>query len=324
MYTSYSVGQMIFLFISTTAGLSAQKKQPPYLQKGDTLAIVAPSGALKEKDNIYKAVALAESWGLSVVLGDYIFEKNGHFAGTDLQRTKDLQRFLDDVSVKALWCARGGYGSVRIIDRLDFKTFQNKPKWIIGYSDITVFHNHLNAKGMHTLHAMMPTDLNKNKSEQNVSTLQRALFGKPLLYEFSGHPKNIEGQCVSELVGGNLTLLAAMVGSPSQVDTRGKIVFLEEIGEYQYHLDRMLRTLDRSGVFKNCKGVLVGSISKVKPNKPGFGQSVEDMITQILRPYGIPVAFGVPVGHHSQNWAMPLGRKVHLRVGKNKTMITFD
>ena len=314
---------VFMFFVMPSAVLKKNKNQPKFLKSGDTIAIVAPAGVLKETQNVFAAQKLAESWGLSVVLGTFIFEENGHFAGTDAQRLKDFQNFLDNSSIKAIWCARGGYGSVRIIDKLDFSRFKEKPKWIVGYSDATVFHNHLNNKNIETMHAMMPADLDKDKNPKNFLTLKKALFGESLYYEVKAQAGNITGHVKAPIVGGNLTLLAAMIGSESQLDTKGKIIFLEEVGEYQYHIDRMLRTLDRADFFKNCRAVLVGDMD-IKPNDPNFGSSTAAMILEILKPYKIPVAFGLPIGHGYDNWAIPLGRTVDLEINKEKTILSFE
>ena len=205
-------------------------KTPSYLQKGDTIAIVAPAGILKNrKTTIDKAKALIESWGLHVVYGKNMFKQDNHFAGTDNERCEDFQQALDNPKIKAIWCARGGYGSVRILDKLDFSAFKRAPKWIIGYSDITAFHNHIHNLGVETVHGMMATSLEDSAEEieQTISTLKIALFGAPLSYRIESSPHNRLGSVAGILVGGNLAILASMLGSESQVSTDDKILFIK-------------------------------------------------------------------------------------------------
>ena len=300
-------------------------KTPHYLKKGDTIAILAPAGVLKNNTAIYEAKSLAESWGLHVTLGAAVFNKDGHFAGTDLERLRDFQWALDNSTIKAIWCARGGYGSVRIVGDLDFSTFLQNPKWVIGYSDITVFHNHLHNLGMKTLHAMMPVNMEfpEESRKESVFSLQKALFGKNIVYEIPFSKDNLKGMAKGILVGGNLTLLENLIGTPSEINTEGKLLFIEEIGEYKYHLDRLLRALDRSGFFKNCKGLLVGDLSKIKTNNPVFGKSVETIILDIVSKYNFPVAFHFPAGHEPKNWALVLGSTVELTVAEESATLRF-
>ena len=257
-----------FFFISN---FFSQKKfiEPPYLKTGDTVAIVAPAGILKNREEtIEKAKNLLISWGLNVVLGENIFNQNNHFAGTDEERLQDFQKALDNTNIKAIWAARGGYGSVRILDKLDVKKFKQKPKWIIGYSDITAFHNHLNSLGFETLHAMMPTSLEEKPEEiiETIASFKNALFGEELRYEIPSSPYNRNGKISGEIIGGNLSILMSMLGSKTQLKTDEKILFIEEIGEYEYAIDRMLQSLKRAGYFKNVKGVVLGNFSKIRKN----------------------------------------------------------
>ncbi len=308
--------------------LFAQKskmKTPPYLKKGDTIAIVAPAGILKNNSAIYEAKSLAESWGLHVILGKAIFNKNGHFAGTDSERLHDFQNALDNKTIKAIWCARGGYGSARIIDDLDFSAFLQNPKWVIGYSDITVFHNHLHNLGVKTLHAMMPVNMefSAESRQESMISLHAALFGKKIEYLIPSCEENRKGNSEGILVGGNLTLLENLIGTPSEIQTKSKILFLEEIGEYKYQLDRLLRTLDRGGFFKDCKGLLVGDFSKIKTNNPAFGQKLEALILDVVDKYRFPVAFHFPAGHEPKNVALVLGSSVEFIVAEETTTLRF-
>lgn len=292
---------------------------PPYLQKGDTIVILAPAGILKpsRKAVVMQAKKLAESWGLNVVLGKNMFNNGNHFAGSDDERTSDFQQALDNPNIKAIWAARGGYGSVRILDKLDFTKFNQQPKWIIGYSDITAFHNHIHNLGIETLHAMMATSLEENPEEiiETISTFKSALFGENLSYTIPSSKynrkssKRIEGQ----LIGGNLAILASMLGSKSQLDTENKILFIEEIGEYKYSIDRMLQSLKRAGYFDNLKAVIVGDMSLIKKNSTKWGSSIEQLILDAI-PENIPVFFDFPGGHEADNRALIFGRTVQLTV----------
>ena len=221
--------------------------QPPYLKAGDTVAIVAPSGILLNRTHeIQLAKNLLKSWGLNVVVEKYVFSQNNHFAGTDDERCEDFQNAMDNPTVSAIWCARGGYGAVRILDKLDFSKFKEHPKWLIGYSDITALHNLFHIKGFESIHAMMCTSLQDDPEtiKETISTFKEALFGKPLNYVLKGSTYNKTGSASGELVGGNLSILYSMLGSKTSIDTSGDILFIEEIGEYKYHIDRMLQSLN--------------------------------------------------------------------------------
>lgn len=302
-------------------------QQPPYLKMGDTVAIVAPSGILKNKtQEIDKAKNLLISWGLHVVVGKYVFNQANHFAGTDDERHDDFQKALDDPTIKAIWCARGGYGTIRILDKLDFSKFKETPKWIIGYSDITALHNHIHNLGVESIHAMMCTSLKDdfNAIEETIKTCKDALFGKPLNYTLQNSKYNKNGTSSGQLVGGNLTMLQAMLGSVSSIDVSGKILFIEEIGEYKYHIDRLLQSLKRAGYFNNCKGVIVGDMTKLRKNTTLWGTSIETLILDALSDYNFPIAFNMPAGHEKDNRALILGRTIGLHVEKDATTINFD
>ncbi len=301
--------------------------QPPYLKAGDTVAIVAPAGILKHRKNeIEKAQKLLESWGLNTVIGNHVFNQNYHFAGTDEARREDFQNVMNDQKISAIWCARGGYGSVRILDQLDFTAFKNHPKWIIGYSDITVLHNQVNIEGVESLHAMMCTSLqdDRNAIKETISTFKDALFGNPLTYILDGSKYNKTGESSGQLVGGNLTLLQTMLGSKTSINTSGKILFIEEIGEYKYHIDRMLQSLKRAGYFDNCNGVIIGDMSKVKRNTTSWGTTVKQLIIDALSEYNFPIAFNMPAGHEKDNRALIFGRTIQLKVDKNQSTIVFE
>jgi muramoyltetrapeptide carboxypeptidase len=301
--------------------------QPPYLKTGDTVAIVAPSGVLNGRDKeVNQAKELLKSWGLNVIVGDHVFNKANHFAGTDNERAEDFQKALDNPNIKAIWCARGGYGTVRIIDKLDYTKYKENPKWVIGYSDITAIHNQLNIEGSESIHAMMCTSLTDDlsKIEEALETFKCALFGKSLNYTIVGSSYNKTGSVTAPLVGGNLTLLHTMLGSKTSIDTSGKILFIEEIGEYKYHIDRMLQSLKRAGYFKNLKGLIVGDMTKLRKNTTAWGTSIEQLILDVVAEYDFPVMFGFPAGHEDDNRALILGRPIKMIVGKDKSTVVFE
>lgn len=323
---------LVFLMIFSSTIAQEKLTTPPYLKTGDTVAIIAPAGILKNKQATIKtAKNLLESWGLHVVLGKNLFNQNNHFSGTDAERCQDFQDALDDKSVKAIWAARGGYGSVRILDQLDFTNFQDNPKWIIGYSDITAFHNHIHNLGFETMHAMMTTSLEDKPEEivETIASFKRALFGKKLSYTVASSKYNritslnakqpIEGQ----LIGGNIAIITSMLASESQMDTDYKILFIEEVGEYKYSIDRMLQSLKRAGYFTKVNAVIVGGISSVKKNTTKWGSSIEELILDAI-PNDIPVFFDFPAGHEADNRAIIFGRNIQLSVQKTQYSVVFD
>ena len=323
------LGTLLIVFMSTISVAQEQTealKTPPYLGKGDTIAIVAPAGILKNRKYVInRAKNLAESWGLHVVLGKHVFTQGNHFAGSDAQRAEDFQWALDDASIKAIWSARGGYGSVRILDKLDFTKFKENPKWIIGYSDVTAFHNHIHNLGIESMHAMMGTSMQDPKEEipHTIETFRKALFGGELSYTTKASNYNRAGEASGQLVGGNIAILASMLGSSSQLNTEGKVLFIEEIGEYKYAIDRMLQSLKRAGYFKNIKAVIVGDMTKVKRNTTPWGHSIQHLILEIV-PKDIPVLFNFPAGHEPDNRALLMGRKVTIKASKSGGKVVFN
>ena len=300
--------------------------KPDYLKSGDTIAIIAPSGVLNNRNQaIENAKKLIVEWGLVPIIGKNIYKKNYHFAGNDKQRLDDLQWAFDHKNIKAIWCARGGYGSIRIIDQLSFDQFKKYPKWLIGYSDITVLHNKLNNLGFETIHGMMAVNMEENQKEINesIESLKNCLFGELKSYHINNNKYNRIGKSSGILVGGNLTLLVAQLGSSSEIDTKDKILFIEEIGEYKYHIDRMLQSLKRAGFFDNCNGVLIGDMSEIKINSPSWGSSVNELIYDVLKPYKFPISFGIQSGHLKHNESLIFGRNIDLDVKASKTIISF-
>ena len=268
---------------------------------------------------------MLKSWGLNVVVSKNVFNQNNQFAGTDEERADDFQKALNNPNIKAIWCSRGGYGSVRILDRLDYTMFKEHPKWIIGYSDITAIHNQIHNIGYESIHGIMGTSLTDDIEEviDNVTSFKDAIFGKQLIYTIEGSEDNRPGDATGQLIGGNLTLLHTMLGSETSIDTSGKILFFEEIGEYAYHIDRMLQSLKRAGYFENCKGIIVGSISKVRKNTTEWGKPIEQLILDVVQEYDFPVLFNFPAGHEDDNRALILGRTIELRVGKKEATVVF-
>lgn len=312
---------------NTTLKTNENLIQPPYLKIGDTVAIVAPSGILKNRNReVEQAKTLLKRWGLNVVVGKHVFSRDNHFAGTDEERCEDFQSALDNPNIKAIWSARGGYGTVRILDKLDYTKFKENPKWIIGYSDITALHNQLHNNGAESIHAIMCVSLTEDLSEikESVATFKAAVFGEPLAYTIEGSKYNKEGETSGQLVGGNLTILHTMLGSNTSLNMDGKILFFEEIGEYAYHIDRMLQSLKRAGYFENCKGVIVGDISRVRKNTTPWGKPVQQLILDVLADYNFPVVFNMPAGHEDDNRALILGRTVKLKVGKDTSTVVFE
>lgn len=303
--------------------------QPPFLQTGDQVGILSTARKISRTE-IQPAIELLESWGLKPVVGKSIGVEENQFAGNDQHRAADLQSMLDAKEIKAIWCARGGYGTVRILDRLDFSLFLKSPKWIIGYSDICVLHAHLNLLGVQSLHAGMPTQI-MDKSESTRKSLKNALFGKTLTYEIPTSSKNRYGKAEAELVGGNLSIIYSLLGSPTTLNTKGKILFLEDLDEYLYHLDRMMQNLKRNALFKHVKGVIIGGMSDMRDNTREFGFATDnpygktalEIIEESLSDYEFPVIFDFPAGHLEDNSALILGSKVFMETYAEKTQIQF-
>ncbi|MBL4715479.1 MAG: LD-carboxypeptidase [Bacteroidetes bacterium] len=289
---------------------------PPFLTPGDTIAIVSTARKIT-MDEIEVAVKVISDWGLNVKVGKTVGLENNQYAGYDEDRAIDFQNFLDDTNVKAILCARGGYGTVRMVDSLDFLKFVEDPKWIIGYSDITVLHGHIHANyGIPTLHATMPISFKDfNEDSSTIQSLKRGMFGESLDIDFSSNELNIAGECKGELIGGNLSVLYSLLGSPSDVDSNGKILFLEDLDEYLYHIDRMMINLKRSGKLKNLAGLLLGGMTDMNDNEVPLGKSAEEIVLEHVKEYGFPVAFGFPAGHPpSENVAMIFGKEVKLSI----------
>ena len=295
---------------------------PPFLKKGDTIGLVAPAGYMP-MEKMQACIDTLEDWGYNMVLGATTqSESQNYFSGSDEQRLADLQQMLDDKNVQAVFCARGGYGISRIIDELDFRKFRKNPKWVIGYSDVTVLHAHLfSSYKIASLHAPMAAAFNEDAfGNPYVLSIREALEGKPASYECAPHEFNQKGKATGRLVGGNLSLLAHLVGTPSDVDTEGRILFLEDVGEYLYNIDRMLLQLKRAGRFRKLAGLIIGGFTDNKDTTRPYGKTAYQIIHEAVREYGFPICFGFPVSHEKENYALKVGGTYTLRVKETVTL----
>ncbi len=325
---------LFFLFVYCN-GLRAQNDvervisrdlvRPPYLKKGDTIMILAPAGKINDKKGLDAGIELANHWGLVVFFGNHLLSRDNSFAGTDEERLEDLQNALDDPGIKAIWAARGGYGSVRIVDDLDFSGFMEQPKWIIGYSDITVLHNKLHELGYQSVHGQMPLtlDLEDPLQKESIQTLYKTIFGKKLQYKFDSSAFNRLGESSGQLVGGNLSIVYSMLASDTNLNMHGKVLFIEDVGEALYHIDRMMISLKRAGYFTDCKGIIVGNF-KLKSNEGNpFGKTLEEIVLEAAEGTDFPIIFNFPAGHINDNRSLLLGSYVDINVSKNKSKIRF-
>lgn len=302
---------------------------PRYLRKGDRIGITSPAGFIREEE-ILPAVERLLDWGFEVRVGDSIGRRDGTFGGTDEERAADLQAMLDDPDIKAILCARGGYGVGRIIDSLDYGRFKKHPKWVIGFSDITALHLDLIAKcGVASLHSKMcnsfPDDWSSADptARSTILSIREALTGIPMNYEVAPHPLNRFGKASGLLIGGNLSVIQHCMGTPSEPDTKGRILFLEDVGEYRYHLDRMLTNLQRAGKFRHLSGLIIGGFSRLKQESPGdeFGREVVDMILEKTAGTSYPICFDFPVGHQRNNFALKCGVRHTLVVQSQQAIL---
>lgn len=299
-------------------------KTPPYLQPGDTIGIACPAGYMSLEKAAECIRVLREEWGYNVKIGKTLGgASTTYFSGTDEERLTDLQQMLDDDEVKAILCGRGGYGTGRIIEQLDFKKFKKNPKWIIGFSDITVLHSHLYSNYyIASLHAPMAAAFNEaGYINRYVQSLRSALQGTWARYTCEPHPFNRTGEAIGELVGGNLSLIAHLVGSDSDIKTKGRILFLEDIGEYSYNIDRMMYQLKRSGKLKNLAGLIIGGFTDMKDTERPFGKDVYEIIRDIIEEYNYPVCFGFPVSHEKENYALKIGAGYKLKITKSRVLL---
>jgi len=294
---------------------------PPYLKKGDKIAITCP--AKKLPNPMTDAIRLLQSWGLKVVLGDTVNASYHQFAGDDAFRAKDLQRFINDDSIKAIIAARGGYGTVRMIDLVDFSRFTQNPKWVVGFSDITLLHAHLFANfNAPSIHGQMPMTI-PDASARSLDTLRKALFGEEISYQLKSNALNRNGEGEGLLIGGNLSILLSASGSVSDMDYAGQILFIEDIGEYLYAVDRMLRALKRAGKLQHLKGLIVGGFTDIKDNDIPFGQTIPEIVMAVVNEYDYPVCFDFPAGHVTDNCSLVLGKMLSLSVTDQEVNIFY-
>lgn len=296
---------------------------PQYLNCGDTVGIIAPARKLSPAE-IEFSINTFQSWGLKVKLGKNIFGEHHQFSGSDKQRTDDFNDMIYDDDIKAIICARGGYGTIRIIDKIDFAHFAKHPKWIVGYSDITCLHSHINNLfNIETIHAIMPINFSDSyEIGLSIDSLKKTLFGDTIEYITNSHEFNKKGSASGQLTGGNLSILYALSATSSDIITDDKILFIEDIDEYLYHIDRMMLNLKRSGKLKNLKGLIVGGMTGMNDNEIPFGYTAQEIIKQTVQEYDYPVCFDFPAGHQPLNLSLIMGRNVDLIV-KNNIFVKF-
>lgn len=296
-------------------------RTPDFLKNGDYIGIVSTARKVIEKE-INPCEYIMGSWGLQVVKGNNLFQSDNQYSGADRERAQDMQQMLDDPEIKAILCARGGYGTIRIIDKLNFSKFKENPKWIIGFSDITVLHSHIHSNfNTETLHALMA--INFIKDNKGVEGLRKALFGEDIGYQIAPSIHNRFGNCSGLIVGGNLSLIYSMTGTKSCIETKGKILFLEDLDEYLYHVDRMMINLKRAGILHGLSGLIVGGMSSMNDNEIPFGKNAKEIIIESVSEYDFPVCFDFPAGHLDTNMPLFLGREAKMAVDKDKATIQF-
>lgn len=297
-------------------------KIPPYLTKGDTVAILATARKI-DHEPLEPAIKLLKSWGLNVVVGKTVGLENNQLAGADWQRATDFQEMIDNPSIKAIWCAKGGYGTVRMVDRVDFTKFKKNPKWFIGFSDATVLHSHINNMDICTIHGIMCVSV-AHATPEAIESFRKSLFGEKISYNIPAHKFNKPGKAKGELVGGNLSVLYSIIGSRSEIDYKGKILFIEDLDEYLYHIDRMMMNLERNGYFKNVKGIIIGGFTKMRDNDIPWGHDALEIIQDITKQYNIPICFNFPAGHITDNRALVFGKEITMEVTAGGTKVTFE
>jgi muramoyltetrapeptide carboxypeptidase len=297
--------------------------QPPFLKHGSTVGIIAPARKLDE-DVAQKAKALLESWGLRVVLGKHLFtNEHSYLSASDEHRRMDFQRMLEDEKIEAIFCARGGYGSTRIIDQLNFEPLLRKPKWIIGFSDITSIHLQLNKLGIHSLHGTMPVLFTSDEQKRSVEALRSLLFGRMESIAVPYDSSNKQGNARGQLIGGNLSLLIDSLGTGTELDTRNKILVMEDVGEYFYKIDRMVMHLKRAHKLSDLAGLVVGHFTDITESTLAFGETVKQIILYHTREYNYPIAFNFPIGHYQPNLPFVHGAQVKLVLDDQQSTLTY-
>ena len=298
-------------------------KIPPYLKKGDTIGITCPAGYMAA-EKVQTCIEVLQQWGYKVKKGNTVGGSSStYFSGTDDERLAELQQMLDDKNITAILCGRGGYGTGRIVEQIDFKKFRKYPKWIIGFSDITILHTHIYSNyGIATMHAPMAAAFSEEGyKNEYVQSVKKALAGKKAKYTCEANVLNIKGKTSGQLLGGNLSLLAHVTGTSSDIQTKGKILFIEETGEYLYNADRMLYQLKRSGKLNKLAGLIIGGFTDMKDTTRPFGKTIHQLIFDMVKAYDYPVCMGFPVSHDKENYALKVGVVYHLNVAQKKVVL---
>ena len=288
---------------------------PKRINIGDKVGLLSTARKISLFE-LNPAIEVLDSWGVKVVFGEFLFEEENQFSGTVEQRSTDLQNMIENDEIKAIFFVRGGYGTVQIIDKVNFSKLLQNHKWIIGYSDITVLHSHLNKLGLETLHATMPINFSKN-TKKSLDSLQKVIFGERNVIKVEAHKLNRYGSVEAEIVGGNLSILYSLLGSDSDIQTEGKILFIEDLDEYLYHVDRMVINMKRNNNFRSLKGMIIGGMTSMNDNKISFGKTAEEIILEYIKEYNFPVCFGFPSGHLDDNRSIRLGAISLLEINKN-------
>ncbi len=295
--------------------------QPNFLQKGDSVGIVSPSGPISS-DSIDYAIKTLQSWGLKVVVGEHVFDSYGVFAGTDVDRASDVQAMIDDDSISAIICARGGYGAIRIANLIDYSRLFDNPKWLVGFSDITIFHAKLHALDVASIHGVMAKGF-PHVTDESLQSLHDVLFGIVQPTKIQSNSRNRFGTCQGQLVGGNLSMLYSLQAIDFNYDYTDKILFIEDLNEYFYHIDRMMQNLKYSGVLSAISGLIVGTMSGMKNGKDAFKGDIEDIVLDAVSEYDYPVVFDFPSGHEDLNYALIMGGEYKLSCNTKTSRLTL-
>ncbi len=295
-----------------------------FLKPGDKIGLIAPARSISE-EKIILAEKILESWELIPVRGKYLLGKKNQFSGNIENRLFDIQYMFNNPDIKAVLCAGGGYGAIQLVEKIEFQKFLQQPKWLIGFSDITILHSAVHRKtGFASIHGTMPVKFdNSIESAKSIKTLQEAIFGKLKEYAFKPHQQNITGKCEGKLIGGNLSILSCLIGTSVEFDYTNKILFIEEVDEYLYHIDRMMYSMHLSGNLRKIKGLLVGNFSDLHDNKIPFGRDEKQIILDAVKDYNIPVAFDFPAGHESMNKALYLNKEAKLTIEKERCTLQY-